>query len=222
MKLSKAIKKIAAISSGAVMLGATVLGAMAADLSAYPSPFIKDGALDAILVVGAAAASSDVIGVTDIAASLQAKMTTPVEGAAEAVTVSGESAILASGSDHVYLQDELGDGGVTLLTSDDLPTILADGTFEDDSGDETDYEQTIEIGETGPEFTFDDSGNDLTDPALNIDLFYERPITKDDEFIRAIASVRRASSHHVLVDIEVVGYDKKMKVCGTILFASPR
>jgi len=59
-------------------------------------------------------------------------------------------------------------------------------------------------------------------PALNIDLFYERPITKDDEFIRATALVRRASSHHVLVDVEVVGRDGKMKVCGAILFAAPR
>ncbi len=152
MKLKKAIKRIAAIGSGAVMLGATVLGAMAADLSDYPSPFLKDGELNTILVVGADAASSDVIGVTDIAASLQARMTTPVEGAAEVVTVTGESVLIQGTADDLNYGEGLNETDRELKKAD-LPTILADGTVTDESEDE-DYDYTQEIQLSGDAVTF--------------------------------------------------------------------
>ena len=45
------------------MLGATVLGAMAADLSEYPSPmYIKDGKFDGLIVIGADADTQDMLG----------------------------------------------------------------------------------------------------------------------------------------------------------------
>lgn len=71
MRFSKAIKKIIALGTGATMMGATLMGAMAADLSNYPSPFIKDGKLNGVMVIGNNAAAEDVVGVTDIAVSLQ-------------------------------------------------------------------------------------------------------------------------------------------------------
>ena len=45
MEVKKAIKKIIALGVGTSMMGATLLGGMAADLSEYPAPFIKDGCL---------------------------------------------------------------------------------------------------------------------------------------------------------------------------------
>ncbi len=166
MKLSKAIKKIAAISSGAVMLGATVMGAMAATLSDYPAPFLTDGELDTILVVGAAAASSDVIGVTDIAASLQAKMITPVEGAAEVVQVTGESALLETKGDTLTLTEDI-DSSVSRLDDSDLPTLLASGTVEDEDDKEYDYDLNIEISNGTIEYdTTRDT--DIEDPLVNI------------------------------------------------------
>ncbi len=46
MKIKKAIKKIVALGAGATMVGATLLGAMATDLSNYPAPFVQDGSIN--------------------------------------------------------------------------------------------------------------------------------------------------------------------------------
>src|SRR3989338_9207177 len=72
MRVKKTISKIASIGAAATMVGATLMGAaMAADLSEYPSMFIEDGTFNGILVVGADAKAEDVIGITNIATSLQ-------------------------------------------------------------------------------------------------------------------------------------------------------
>ena len=78
MRVKRAIKKIAALGAGVGMVGATMLGAMAADLSMYPSMFIKDGQFNGALVVGDKAAAEDVVGSIDIATSLQYALATPV------------------------------------------------------------------------------------------------------------------------------------------------
>ena len=72
MRVRKTISKIASIGAAATMVGATLMGAaMAADLSEYPNMFIEDGTFNGILVVGADARAEDVIGITNIATSLQ-------------------------------------------------------------------------------------------------------------------------------------------------------
>ena len=72
MRFNKAIKKILALGTGATMLGATLMGAVAqADLANYPAPFIADGKFNGIIVVGDAANAADVLGSVDIATSLQ-------------------------------------------------------------------------------------------------------------------------------------------------------
>jgi hypothetical protein len=72
MRVKKTIRKIASIGAAATMVGATLMGAaMAADLSEYPDMFIEDGTFNGILVVGADAKAEDVIGITNIATSLQ-------------------------------------------------------------------------------------------------------------------------------------------------------
>src|SRR3989338_2015408 len=72
MRVKKTISKIASIGAAATMVGATLMGAaMAADLSEYPDMFIEDGTFNGILVVGADAKAEDVIGITNIATSLQ-------------------------------------------------------------------------------------------------------------------------------------------------------
>ena len=94
MKLKKVIKKIVSLGAGASMVGATMLSAMAAaDLSTYPAPFVKDGAFNAMIVVGEAAATNDVLGAIDIATSLQysAKTTSMVStGTASTISSSGD------------------------------------------------------------------------------------------------------------------------------------
>jgi len=169
MDVKKAVKKVVAMGAGASMLGATVLGAMAADLSDYPAPFVSGGQFNALIVVGANSRSIDTIGAVDIATGLQAAGSgAATTSTSTTVAVSGESASLNSGGDKIYIADVLNEH-VTTITDNELPTTLADGSFEDNSGTETDYQQQINIGAT-PAFTYGDSGNDLDDPELIIAL----------------------------------------------------
>ncbi|PLW79342.1 hypothetical protein C0585_07990 [Candidatus Woesearchaeota archaeon] len=92
MKMRKAIKKVVALTAGVTMLGATLMGATAANLADYPEPFVMDGKIgDTVVVVGTNAATSDVVGAIDIAASLQAAATseTSVSATGTGVTVTG-------------------------------------------------------------------------------------------------------------------------------------
>jgi hypothetical protein len=92
LKAKSAIKRLAAVSTGAVMLGATMFGAVAAaDLSMYPSPYVKDGKWVGLIVVGADAAPADVIGATDIAATLAQQAATTAAGTGTTTTVGGKT-----------------------------------------------------------------------------------------------------------------------------------
>src|SRR3989344_611578 len=74
----KTIKKVAAIGTGVAMLGMTLTGALAADLSNYPSGLGLKNDVSTLLVVGASAgdAVSDNAAATDIAAGLPAGIKT--------------------------------------------------------------------------------------------------------------------------------------------------
>src|SRR3989338_298885 len=69
MRFQKAIKRMIALGTGAIMVGSSVFAA--ADLASYPAPFVKDGKFSGVLVVGDKAAAEDVIGISDVIASLQ-------------------------------------------------------------------------------------------------------------------------------------------------------
>ena len=116
MDVKKAVKKVVALGVGVSMLGATLLGATASpyDLSEYPMPFVKDGMFNGLMVVGDDAAPADIIGVTDIAMSLQfsstVKETVSVSGEA-GVELSGDSVKIRRAGDVLELREWL--GGVT-------------------------------------------------------------------------------------------------------------
>ncbi len=76
MNVKKSAKKVFAIAAGLALVGTTVMGALAYDLSNYPAPFVENGMATGAIVVGANAATSDVLGAIDIAASLQAAAVT--------------------------------------------------------------------------------------------------------------------------------------------------
>ena len=89
--MKKVIKKIVALGIGASMVGATILGASAANLNAYPAPFIQSGKFSGTLVVGDNAAAEDVVGVSDIAMSLQYSASVKTgSGSSATTTVEGE------------------------------------------------------------------------------------------------------------------------------------
>jgi len=147
MKVRKAIKRIAAIGAGATMLGATLMGAMAADLSDYPNMFIKDGHFNGLLVVGQNADTIDTIGMTNIALGLQkaavTKTTVCGEGATSTTTVSDGVRIDKSGT-HMNYGNSIYDVTSTLDDSD-LPNILADGEYSESEGNTDNNEDYTQV-----------------------------------------------------------------------------
>jgi len=138
------------------MVLATTAGALAYDLANYPEQFIVDGVFDGTIVVGERAATADVIGSIDIAASLQASSTTQVAipGAAGSTSLSSEGFKLETGSDALELREPIGDV-VDTVTENELPGLKS-GRITTSEGD-TEYFQYLR---------FKDSTN-LQDMAVN-------------------------------------------------------
>ncbi|MFC2136294.1 hypothetical protein ACFLTH_16885 [Bacteroidota bacterium] len=169
MNVKKAIKKIVALGSGLTMIGATIMGATALDLGDYPAPFVQNGVYSGKIVVGAAAATADVLGAIDISASLQAeaKSGVSVGGAVATTTVSGGVQI----EDETNQDYNWGDSiSTTALDNGDFPVLMADKTLETGDGTTYDYEQELAIG--NKTLDFDRSvDNDIYDsPVLYLDL----------------------------------------------------
>ena len=78
-----------AVFTGATMLGATVMGAMAMDLGDFPEPIITDGEWNGRIVIGEQAASADVAGATEIGAALPELGRVPVTVGNGQITVEG-------------------------------------------------------------------------------------------------------------------------------------
>ncbi len=153
MRFKKAIKKIAALSTGATMVGATIFGAMAADLANYPGQYIKDGKFTGVLVVGDKAAAEDVIGVSDIAVSLQFAATKPVAVAGgTTVTPEGEAWKVGTSTKILEIGENLAAGSnresianitsTSFIDDSELPNLLAPGTASNSKGDSP-YEQRL-------------------------------------------------------------------------------
>ena len=158
-------KKISAIATSALMVGMTAGIAAAAN---YPAPFVQNGVSNVAIVVGTGNGVSmlDGLAAININNDLHSRTTGGSSSGTSTSVSGGAAASLASGSDYLYLNDDLAEN-VPTLTKDDLPTVLADGTFTDDGGTDYDYEQTIAVGtNTTNDFAFGNSDNDLTNPAL--------------------------------------------------------
>lgn len=133
METKKMIKKIASIGAVATVMGATLMGAaLAADLNEYPNMFLEDGQFNGLLVVGADAKAEDVIGVTNIATSLQsvAVKTTAVETESEGVLDVSEGYQLCN--KNLYPGVAIADCEPSVDDSD--LDILADGVYHDSEG----------------------------------------------------------------------------------------
>jgi hypothetical protein len=147
MNVKKAIKKVVALGVGVSMLGATLIGATAnpGDLSEYPVPFVEDGMFNGLMVVGDDAAPADIIGVTDIAMSLQfsstIKETVQVSGDA-GVMLGGDSVKIQRSGDVLELREWLGGVTETLDSSD--AEALKSFTVSNDKGT-TDVNQYLRL-----------------------------------------------------------------------------
>jgi hypothetical protein len=144
--LKNVVKKAIAVGSGAVMLGATIGAAAALDLNEYPAPFVNNGQFDGLIVVGEKAASSDIIGAIDIAASLQAASVTPTgTGGSSKTVLSGDVQQIGDSGDQLEIGEQI--GAVTeTLTDDDLEMLRGD-TITTSAGN-TDFTQTIDLSQT--------------------------------------------------------------------------
>lgn len=182
----RAIKKIVALATGATMLGATIMGAMAADLADYPAPFVVGCNFYGAIVVGEKAASEDVVGAIDVSNTLAVSGTTTAAAVAEEVTVTGEAYKVERSTNRLNLGEDIADVA-TKIDKDDLPTVLADGTYTNDESKDFDYEQTIDL--SSADFTvISDSDLNEKDPTIGIRyaddadvLVYELEFTTDAE-----------------------------------------
>ncbi len=139
MEVKKVLKVATAIAASASFIGATLLGAVAQDLSTYPAPFVNNGVFDAFIVVGANAQPVDIVGAVDVGASLQfsLKQATTQVGASSA-TIDNGVMIQKSGNKFVYGNSISSvEGAGASLSQDDLPLILADGKYVDSEGTNT-------------------------------------------------------------------------------------
>ncbi|MFH1510303.1 MAG: S-layer protein [Candidatus Woesearchaeota archaeon] len=172
MNVKKVMKKVVALGTGASMVGATLLGALAAaDLSQYPSPlFVKDGKFDGIIVVGDSAAASDVVGSVDIATALQFASKTTVSGSGSGVTttVEGDAFKIQKSGDNLNLGEQLSGAGsrggpVSVIDKSGLDA-LADGSISNAKGTFT-YNQYIDMPDSASVVYATDS-DQSEDPAL--------------------------------------------------------
>jgi hypothetical protein len=155
-------RKITSVLASAVMLGSTIAIASAA---AYPSPFIKSGAADVAIVIGAKAATIDNIAAVDIASNLQAELAkqTATSGTTGATATGGDSVNLGTSSQKLYYESAI-NVARTSITKNELPTLLADSSVLDDAGTEYSYKQSISPGSRN--VTYSTSGGDMDDPSL--------------------------------------------------------
>jgi hypothetical protein len=153
MNVRKLVKKIVAIGTGALL----VSSAFASSLSEWPMPFVSENGQGDVQFVIGDGSTSDYLGAIDIAIALQASAVSESSvdaGGKTAVTVDGGVQLDGGTGDYLIFDEDT--AAQAALDSDDLPALLADGTLSDDDGkdaadadltdEETDYEQTLEIG----------------------------------------------------------------------------
>ncbi len=136
---------------GSVLTGATLLGgALAADIS----DFQKMGPSDTVVVVGASAATADVVGAINIGAALYGHgVTATAAGGTTTTTVEG-GVSLATSTKALFIGDQIKDAGKTTLTKVDLPTTLASKTFADALGTSYKYDQYVDLSKSTSMLTY--------------------------------------------------------------------
>ena len=150
MKAIQAVKKMVALGMGVTMVGATIFGASAVQLSDWPSPFVVNGmpASNLAVVVGDAADAIDVVGMGDIIGGLQAAAvvkTTLAAGGGKGVVVEGDAVEIGSTSDLLEINETIGNVRET-LTEVDLD-MLKGGQIVTDKGS-TEYNQYLRFNST--------------------------------------------------------------------------
>lgn len=147
------VKAVAAVATGALMVGATLAGsAMALDLGDLPAPFVEDNEWNCVGVLGTGGSSRSGLA-EDLIASAQvltsfAQHTVPIEES-EATGLTGVAKITVSGAtgkqDEIELFNDLSSAFGTNLDDRDLP-MLDDMQYTTSGGQSIDIEETVTLG----------------------------------------------------------------------------
>ncbi|MFH1608227.1 MAG: hypothetical protein ABIA78_03770 [archaeon] len=137
------IKKISAVISSSIIAVSTIGFAAAAN---FPAPFVVGSSADVAIVygTGTGVSSLDLVQAGNIQSNLQSALPSSGTGGSSSVT-GGDSVLLAKSSDHLNLNNNWGVFTGT-VDDDELPVLLADGTYIADDNDEFTYEQKISLG----------------------------------------------------------------------------
>lgn len=178
-------RKIASVFASAVMLGSTVGIAAAAS---YPTPFT--GGDVAIVYTSlnptSVGSASDLAAATSIQADLAKSVTTT-----STATIGGEAKAVETSGQKLYLGDYM-NGTKEAFTKTELPTILADGTVNDEDGTAFDYTQKILVPNT--RVLYGKTIDNLATPVLYVD-FSTSSQTYSDQIVfpTAINSTKLAN-----------------------------
>lgn len=159
-------KKIMSIlGSGALLIGATLAGAVFADnlISSYSASSLKPWTQTNI-VYGQNAADTDFLGATNIQTALRSGVITNVT--INSTIVSGEARAIETSSQPLYLGDNFIDTKA-VFTKEQLPTVLADGKITDNDGKDYDYNQKIDVPNT--RVIYGETADNLATPIVYAD-----------------------------------------------------
>jgi hypothetical protein len=167
------MSRVAAAGVTAAMVGATVMGGMAANLADLPAPFVQNGQADVTIVLGGNAAVDDMLGAIDIATALQAanvvSETVNVPGSGNQFTVS-DGVLLAQSGNNLKLNSPALNVSKPRLTRSDLPSLLGDGEVRIQSNNRNyKFDQEIVFGGSNVQFNKNPSGMDDPMVYLNTD-----------------------------------------------------
>ncbi len=158
-------KKVTAVATSLLMTGLTIGTAVAAN---YPAPFVTNGAADVAIVYGASAAL-DQVQATNIQTDLSKYVTSTGP-----TTITGESFFLGKSSNQIHVGDRI-NVAYTTLDDEDLPLVLADGSYRNDENTEFKYTQKITLGSFASSH-FADSNYNNKEPTIGFHLSSNTPI----------------------------------------------
>jgi hypothetical protein len=171
LEVKKVMKKVVALSAGAAMVGTTLMGAMAASLADYPAPFVQDGKFNGYIVVGDNAKAEDVIGATDIIASLQYQMKTTKQVSTgtgtSSVTVEGDSWQVGTSTKKLELSEDSTKKETIMNVTSSIDATdlnaLASGSITPQGKSEAKYDQFLNFHDTTTGYVlYTESDNDIT------------------------------------------------------------
>lgn len=208
--MKKTIKRIVTLATGVSLLGATVLGAAASDLSEYPNPlFVKDGKFNGLIVIGSDGETQDMLGAMDIISTLQAETISGINlDNTETTTENIENVYKIEKSSNVLNVGESLSDVKSKISETELPTVLSDGVVKTSGGKSFDYEQEVEFGPNLKLQHFVDKDYNDDEPTMGVVIDRgETVLTYSIDFNKNLKSKIKNDK---LVDLE----DRKIEILG--------